>query len=1148
MLGMMMVSAEANEITTREQVVISEDETIYNTYQQYLAHYYLTYSTLVAYLEGEELPYHTCVNNADQEFRDTVAAWRVVNMDVSDLVEYTTKEIDFYQLIIFDILYQELSEDSTLNNISTAVNALQSSLIKDLAERGENWALDTEITEENAEQLLKQIIVCDDVKFLAKEINTLKKGIKHTKTVEDLINKLYMLIELKECSGEINTILMDLYNNATDPLMKQACRDVAWVSAKGLTEEGIIAIFGGDVFLQEISKFALDAVWKGIMASNQVFDAATLGQAVGKLAMDLWCSTSKIVENWYSMDQVYKFEKVLKEQVLVYKKRYESDPTYDNAVVFNKAANMYLNTLSVGMEYAIKYIEEVKGGGFKGFIYKNFTNKDEYDLLMTKLRAIKGNLDYAILFINNETYNLYLEELEARDSVMVVWIKTPCDVTEEMLDEQKENVSEYIFQLTNQKTESDTIYEQDKLTYANYYHENGTLDLAGRTLTVYGDFYLNGGTLNVNGGTLDVRGDMYVKGKVSAEKGNVNVGGDLIQSGGEIRINKGTLNVSGNYYMATPVENSDGGIEWGSCSSKLLMNYDEDRVTVNGDFYMHTSAGRKCEFTAGLLAVAGNFTQKYKDPAYIFSSSGTHVVMLNGKEQQHISLEADASKFATMKIENERGIAMNGYISIDSLISSKEKISVVSDGMELLSVAINVTMVEIKGDVVKNKGTLSLCGNEMQIDGNLIQLDGVIELEKGVLKVNGSYYMATAVINSEGETVWDRSEGTLLMNDEEDTIVIVGDFYMYTSAGRKCEFTAGLLAVAGNFTQRKNDPAYQFSASGSHKVMLYGMKNQAVSLDYKKSHFNILQITEELSKYTFNHESCWSILEENQSLSGDCKLTYFIIYDANGGYNEPEEQVKVYGIKMTLRESTPDRMGYIFLGWSTNPESSTAEYQPGDEFTIDKNSKLYAIWEKEPEEPHEHTYTIFETIEATCTEQGTITYICTSCGNKYADVIQAKEHIEEENPRNKIDANCTQDGYSGDIYCVGCGQVMQTGEIIKASHRWKIDSVDTTTTCSEKGQIIYKCLLCNEIKIESTRYHHNTILKNQYDATCTKLGYSGDVFCNDCDKTISRGKIIAPIGHEWEIRAVIQKNVRLGMYMNIFICKICNAKKMSIAE
>ena len=71
---------------------------------------------------------------------------------------------------------------------------------------------------------------------------------------------------------------------------------------------------------------------------------------------------------------------------------------------------------------------------------------------------------------------------------------------------------------------------------------------------------------------------------------------------------------------------------------------------------------------------------------------------------------------------------------------------------------------------------------------------------------------------------------------------------------------------------------------------------------------------------------------------------YTVSYDGNGGNGAPDSQLKTHGINLALSSDKPVREGYIFLGWATSPDAATADYQPGTNFLVDADTKLYAVW------------------------------------------------------------------------------------------------------------------------------------------------------------------------------------------------------------
>jgi len=73
--------------------------------------------------------------------------------------------------------------------------------------------------------------------------------------------------------------------------------------------------------------------------------------------------------------------------------------------------------------------------------------------------------------------------------------------------------------------------------------------------------------------------------------------------------------------------------------------------------------------------------------------------------------------------------------------------------------------------------------------------------------------------------------------------------------------------------------------------------------------------------------------------------TYRLTYNANGGSGAPGQQSATANSIIYLSNIKPERENHTFLGWSTNRNATTAQYQPGDPFNIGTDNKtLFAVW------------------------------------------------------------------------------------------------------------------------------------------------------------------------------------------------------------
>lgn len=74
-------------------------------------------------------------------------------------------------------------------------------------------------------------------------------------------------------------------------------------------------------------------------------------------------------------------------------------------------------------------------------------------------------------------------------------------------------------------------------------------------------------------------------------------------------------------------------------------------------------------------------------------------------------------------------------------------------------------------------------------------------------------------------------------------------------------------------------------------------------------------------------------------------ITYYLNYDANGGWAEPEATTYTSQSSATVNAyNQPTRMGYQFLYWTTNKNGSGTKYYPGDSYSVSGGGTIYAQW------------------------------------------------------------------------------------------------------------------------------------------------------------------------------------------------------------
>ncbi len=90
-----------------------------------------------------------------------------------------------------------------------------------------------------------------------------------------------------------------------------------------------------------------------------------------------------------------------------------------------------------------------------------------------------------------------------------------------------------------------------------------------------------------------------------------------------------------------------------------------------------------------------------------------------------------------------------------------------------------------------------------------------------------------------------------------------------------------------------------------------------------------------------------------------------------------------------------------------------------------------------------HDFTEWDATNFSCTEGGTMTRECESCGKVETQTTEGGEHGEEK-LQNAKEPTLEEDGYTGDYVCTVCGQTTETGKAIPKLVNVALDATVTT--------------------------------------------------------------------------------------------------------
>lgn len=215
---------------------------------------------------------------------------------------------------------------------------------------------------------------------------------------------------------------------------------------------------------------------------------------------------------------------------------------------------------------------------------------------------------------------------------------------------------------------------------------------------------------------------------------------------------------------------------------------------------------------------------------------------------------------------------------------------------------------------------------------------------------------------------------------------------------------------------------------------------------------------------------------------------------------------------------------------------------------------------------------------ATCKDTGNQAYwTCSVCGDVFSDEngtnqttaadmtlgIDANNHVGDTEVRGTKTANCHEKGYTGDTYCLGCGNVKANGtetEIDKTNHvgGTKVEKEDTVSgTCktAETWNEVTYCLGCNDVlktepktgEINKDNHEDTTEVRGYKAADCGNNGYTGDTYYKCCDALVSKGEVIPATGeHKYGFTSHSEPTCT-GSGLHVETCTVCgDVKKTTI--
>ena len=837
----------------------------YLSFDQYKAEHYINYSSYEYFMSDDfKMPYRTTVekDRSSATFNSLLAAWEVATFSGSNVVEMANKRKGYYEAFLFDIIYTGTDAVNVTDAMNAGIKATQASVLSKVTKlMDEGYYKDIDVrklTEESYAKLVSGLESCGEFNDIFSAVNNVGKYVQYANDIETLVYRMAKIEAICGQSKEYAEVLRDMSKNTTDETLAAACDEMASICDGVMSAKLMDAIMTGEEVVTNVSKWVTDKIWDYVIDSLGACGiGVTAGQAVGKWASGLLFSTDKTIETYYEMSALYNFDNAIRKVVKKYERQYSrySSDSVEYAKKFNASVELMLKTQELGCDISIKDAEYKYEKGIANVFVSRFNGKKEAMASYKKsLQGIKKNISFIYTFANGDLYNCYKDEYcsNVSEDLGMTDVATTDDGSSASKADEKQVTQELI--RTAEACCKKEIKEPMKLT---------------GNVTYYGDVYVSS--------DLDLNGYKCI------------VYGNLIQSSDTLTLNGGTLDVSGDYRMEKENVDSTGNVSYSYGYAKLIMTNSSDIVNVGGTFenFIYNWIFES-DLQAGVMSVKGDFIVKepsndrYCSP---FKGEGTFKTILNGNTKQMVCLQG-YSGFNELEILNndviftsdcymegfktnqdivveggkDRELNLRGVLDLNGhnlIINGDLKI----DGGSKIDGYVPSSAINVNGGGIKVNGDLELAcnvdlkGGEFLINGNLLHSHCNLNINGGTVKVTQNFRMERRNEDLTGNISYYLGDYALTMRQNNDYILIDGNFEMYADDSVN-DFSAGTLEVHGDFILK--GPHNDFNINGTNTVILNGLNIQKVQVDYS---INNLYLTKDKSTgYNFVTDNCWNKL------------------------------------------------------------------------------------------------------------------------------------------------------------------------------------------------------------------------------------------------------------------------------------------------
>ncbi len=351
--------------------------------------------------------------------------------------------------------------------------------------------------------------------------------------------------------------------------------------------------------------------------------------------------------------------------------------------------------------------------------------------------------------------------------------------------------------------------------------------------------------------TTSIYGNVYLLYSMTLT-GNLNLSGDICDSSlcstssKSINFVSGTINIDGDV--------SGVGLSAGANTYISVFGY--ANVSSIG-------------FSGGTIELKGDLN--VTNTIYNNKNNGvTGKLILSGSELQTIT-GANKGTFGIVELQNysEEGIKTDSVLLSDEIISNGCRIKYgdlegefgwileedlnYNGNFNLFGDELNLNghTLTVSGDFLQASGSVDINGGTLVVEGSYIQEKGELDINGGSVTIKGDYRMQKRE-GEQGNYTYSEAESNLNMKDENDKLLIYGDFVVESSLTHYLLMYEGITEVKGNITIMDCTTWGDVYSYRNHITLLSGDEKQIVDIDsdLDVSGFKIENSSEEGVEFT----------------------------------------------------------------------------------------------------------------------------------------------------------------------------------------------------------------------------------------------------------------------------------------------------------